>query len=352
MLRSSYPQSDPRIKIALVGAGGFIGSHLLEALLERTAWQICAVDLDFSRVEEFRKNSRCEFVQSDISESATICKVVECPIVVNLAAICIPSRYMNEAGTVIESNFTKPALLADACAKAGAWLIYFSTSEVYGKTSADALPLLEDGSPLIQGPVQASRWSYSVAKQLSERYIASLENLTWTVLRPFNFIGPRMDFMPGIDGDGIPRVLANFSSALVLGTAMTLVNGGSARRTFTSVHDAVDFIFALFEHPEASAKQAFNIGNVKNETSILGLSQQMQKIYSQIKNVPIESLPKPRNLSGVEYYGEGYEDSLRRIPSMEKARRLLDFEAKISLENALRESLEWFSAHYGKLLKK
>lgn len=325
-----------------------MGSHLLRALLERTSWKILAVDLDFHRIQDLQrqKDSRVEFLLADIADKQVIQQVSHCEIVVNLAAICTPSRYMSEALAVIESNFSHPAALAEACAKTGSWLIYFSTSEVYGKTSFATEVLDEDASDFIQGSVKASRWSYAVAKQLSERYIAAIPNLKYSVVRPFNFIGPWMDFMPGVDGEGIPRVLANFSSALVRNEPMVLVNGGEARRSFTSIHDAVDFMFCLFENREKAYGEAFNVGNAKNELSIRELAVLMRRVYSRILSVPEEKLSPFQEISGEAYYGEGYEDSLRRIPSVEKSKRLLGFEAKIPLEEALEESLRWFRLHY------
>ena len=72
----------------------------------------------------------------------------------------------------------------------------------------------------------------------------------------------------------------------------------------------------------------------------------MRRIYARILSVPEEKLSPFKELSGEAYYGEGYEDSLRRIPSVKKSKCLLGFEAKIPLEEALEESLRWFHAHY------
>ncbi len=346
MRREIYALEDSSITIALVGCGGFIGSHLLDALLARTAWHILGLDLDLERVRMHFYNPRCTFRCADIADSAIVAEVAQNTVVVNLAAICTPSRYMKEATAVIESNFTHPAALALACEKSGAWFIHFSTSEVYGKTSAEALLLEEDITPLTLGSVRASRWSYACAKQLTERWIASLPDFSWTVVRPFNFIGPRMDFMPGVDGEGIPRVLACFCSALIKHQPMTLVNGGVARRCFTSVHDAVDFLFAVFANAAMARGQVFNVGNPHNEKTIAELAQMMRVIYARIAGVDLANIPQPHPVSGVDYYGEGYEDSLRRIPSVEKAELLLGWKAKISLDDALFESLEWFYKHY------
>lgn len=339
--------NDRSVTVAIVGCGGFIGSHLLDAVLERTRWRVFGVDVDFYRLQHRLNHERCEFLCADLADPEVVARVAQCPLVVNLAAICTPSRYMGEACEVIRSNYDHPAALADACAKSGSWLVHFSTSEVYGKTAPECGELEEDSTALTFGPVIASRWSYATAKLLTERYIAGLPGLKWTVVRPFNFVGPYMDFMPGVDGEGIPRVLANFSTALLRGEPLKLVNGGKAKRCFTSVHDAVDFLFALFMADSGAAQsQAFNVGNPDNELSIAELAQKMRRIYAEIRGVDVATLPEPQAVSGEEYYGAGYDDSMRRMPSVEKAKRLLGFRAMTPIDVCFRESLAWFVKHY------
>ncbi|MCQ2103508.1 MAG: NAD-dependent epimerase/dehydratase family protein [Fibrobacter sp.] len=344
---ASLNPKDNSITVAIVGCGGFIGSHLLQAVLERTCWRVFAVDLESYRIQQHLSNPRLEFLCADLADPLVVERIAKFPVVVNLAAICVPSRYMSEAAAVIRSNYDHPARLADACAKSGSWLIHFSTSEIYGKTLADSGLLDEDSADITLGGVGASRWSYATAKLLAERYMAGLSNLDWTVVRPFNFVGPFMDFMPGVDGEGIPRVLANFSSALVRGEPIKLVNGGVAKRTFTSVHDAVDFIFCLFANPEAACGQAFNVGNPDNEISIAELARLMTEIFAEVKGISVAEIPVTQMVDGVEYYGVGYEDSLRRMPSVQKAERLVGFRALTPLRDVLRESLTWFAEHYG-----
>lgn len=345
-MNTSLKFDDTSITVAVVGCGGFIGSHLLKAILERTRWRVFGVDLDSYRIQEHLSNPRFDFLSADLACPDVVERVARFPIVVNLAAICTPGRYMAEAVEVIRSNYDHPRALADACAKSGSWLIHFSTSEIYGRTAIDSASLEEDSTPIVFGPVSASRWSYATAKLLTERYLAGLADLNWTVVRPFNFVGPYMDFMPGVDGDGIPRVLANFSTALVRGETLKLVNGGVAKRCFTSVHDAIDFIFCLFAHADAGVGQAFNVGNAENEVSIAELACLMRSIFASIKDVPEGDVPGVEVVSGEDYYGKGYDDSLRRLPSVAKAESLLGFKAKIPLKDALEESLRWFVGHY------
>lgn len=338
---------DPSITVAVVGCGGFIGSHLLQAIFERTNWRVFGVDLESYRIQQHLSNPRLEFLCGDLAKQSVVERIAQFPVVVNLAAICVPSRYMAEAAEVIRSNYDHPARLADACLKSGSWLVHFSTSEIYGRTSAESGFLEEDQTEINLGPVNASRWSYATAKLLTERYIAGLSGLSWTVVRPFNFVGPFMDFMPGVDGEGIPRVLANFSAALVRNEPLTLVNGGVAKRSFTSVHDAIDFLFCLFQTtPENCDGQAFNVGNPDNEVSIAELAEKMRSIYAGVQGVALSEIPEPRNVAGEEYYGKGYEDSMRRLPDVSKAERLVGFRAQTSLDHVLKESLEWFVHHY------
>ena len=348
---------DTSVTVAIVGCGGFIGSHLLDAILERTRWRVFGVDLDFYRVQHRLNHERCEFLCADLADPAVVERLAKFPLVVNLAAICTPSRYMAESCEVIRSNYDHPAALATACARSGAWLVHFSTSEIYGRTAPDSGELVEDSTPVLLGPVTASRWSYATAKLLAERFIAGLPGLKWTVVRPFNFVGPYMDFMPGVDGEGIPRVLANFSTALLRGEPLKLVNGGKAKRCFTSVHDAIDFLFALFaaggtvtDSGSGTApgvfSQAFNVGNSENEVTIAELAGKMRSIFAKVRGVDVSALPEPQNVSGEEYYGAGYDDSMRRMPSVAKAQRLLGFKARIPLDVALEESLSWFVKHY------
>ncbi|MBO7412643.1 MAG: NAD-dependent epimerase/dehydratase family protein [Fibrobacter sp.] len=338
--------NDSSVTVAIVGCGGFIGSHLLDAVLCRTKWRVFGVDVDFYRIQHRLNDERCEFINADLADPRIVERIAQFPVVVNLAAICTPSRYMAEAPAVIRSNYDHPAALACACAKSGAWLIHFSTSEVYGRTLEDSGQLDEDKTGFVFGPVASSRWSYATAKLLAERFIAGLAGLCWTVVRPFNFVGPYMDFMPGVDGEGIPRVLANFSTALLRGESLKLVNGGKARRTFTSVFDAVDFMFALFASGDKGFSQAFNVGNPDNEVSIAELAERMRRIFARLKGVTVESLPAPEVVDGETFYGSGYDDSMRRLPSVEKAAKLLGFRAQVPLDVAVEESLTWFIGHY------
>jgi UDP-apiose/xylose synthase len=142
-------------------------------------------------------------------------------------------------------------------------------------------------------------------------------------------------------------VLACFMTALLDGKPMQLVDGGTARRTITSIYEAVDAVLRILERPAASQNQIFNIGNRNNEVTIAQLAELMRSIFAQLtgdaryRSHPIESVPS------VLFYGEGYEDCDRRMPNLDRARRLLDWEPRASLEEILRETMRHYLELYG-----
>ena len=122
-----------------MGCGGFIGSHLLRAIFERTSWRVFGVDLDSYRIQELLSNPRFEFLSADLADPDVVERIAQFPIVVNLAAICTPGRYMAEAAEVIRSNYDHPRALADACAKSGSWFSYEGTRLAQGRDATKQL---------------------------------------------------------------------------------------------------------------------------------------------------------------------------------------------------------------------
>ena len=206
---------------------------------------------------------------------------------------------------------------------------------------------------MIMGPVSAQRWCYACAKQLVERMIyahGTEHGLKFTIIRPYNWIGPRMDYIPGVDGsdDGQPRVLASFMTALMKGEPLVLVNGGEVFRTFCFVEDAVECVCKILDHPEKSQGHAFNVGNPNNNIQISKLAQLMIELYSELTGKPNGTT---REVSGVEYYGKGYEDSDLRIPSMRLVKEQLDWEPTTSLRDAMTLTMKVFIEKYADKLQ-
>ncbi len=186
---------------------------------------------------------------------------------------------------------------------------------------------------------------------LFERYIYAIrtENgLPFTIIRPYKWFGPRMDYIPGRDGDGVPRVLACFMRALLDNQPMQLVDGGTAYRTITYIQDAVDALTQMLEVPKKAKNTFFNIGNRANEITMKDLAHLMRDVYADItgdesyKSHPIE------DISGEKFYGPGYEDCDRRVPDVSRAERLLGWKAQVPLRDTLFHTMSHFHELYGK----
>ncbi|NLE02875.1 MAG: bifunctional UDP-4-keto-pentose/UDP-xylose synthase [Fibrobacter sp.] len=351
------------VKLLVLGCGGFIGSHFLERIINDQSWKITGIDTHSAKISHLLSAENFTFFQSDIQDTELLKNcIASSDIVISLAALCNPAQYTTIPVDVIESNFTIPLKTVELCSKHKKRLVHFSTSEVYGKTLANFLPqnspqkedpyyylLNEDTTPLLMGPVRSQRWCYASAKQLLERAIFahSFEyGLPYTIVRPFNFIGPRMDYIPGIDGSGTPRVIACFMNALLSSTSLRLVNGGKNRRVFTYIDDAIDALIAIIKRPENSQNQIFNIGNPANEISISELATRMIEIYTDINPVSRPVKYGLQNVSAEEFYGCGYDDSDRRVPDISKAEKLLQWRPSIDLDTALNKTVQWYYQEY------
>ncbi|CAN0444959.1 unnamed protein product, partial [Ectocarpus fasciculatus] len=190
--------------------------------------------------------------------------------------------------------------------------------------------------------IHSQRWSYACAKQLLERmiYAYSFEkDLAFSIVRPFNFIGSKMDFIPGIDGEGIPRVLACFMEALMFKKPLKIVDKGTSRRCFTYIDDAVDAVMAMLSNPERAKNQAFNIGHPGNEVSIHELADKMISLYQALPDSDKSNSPSIDYVSSEDFYGRGYEDSDRRVPDISKATNLLGWTPRFALDEALKRAM-------------
>ncbi|MES1205505.1 MAG: NAD-dependent epimerase/dehydratase family protein [Pseudomonadota bacterium] len=345
------PSPVPR-RIAVLGAGGFIGSHLVPALLARHAdTQIEAVDVNLTKLEV--RSPRLTRRQAALDTPGLLDELTaRCDVVVSLTALCNPALYNTRPLEVIDASYTDLVPLVKLCAARGNWLVHLSTCEVYGKIAldGDGLPMAEmreDETSLFLGPVHKERWTYAAAKQLLERVIwahGRHAGLKFTLVRPFNVIGPRMDFVPGVDGDGIPRVLASFMHALMTGADLAIVDGGAQRRAFVSVGEFVDGLLRIVERPRLCQGEILNLGNPDNDVTIRELADEVARAYRDRR--PDGPEPRRRDVTAAEHYGAGYDDSLVRVPSIDKARRLLDWHPTLPLREMLPSIVDDYLARY------
>jgi UDP-apiose/xylose synthase len=327
-------------RIAVLGAGGFVGSHLVPRLTDALGATVEAVDLTFHKLApDLPGVTR---VQASITDPGLLDGITQRnDIVVSLTALCNPALYNTRPIEVIDASYTDLVPLVKLCAERKRWLLHLSTCEVYGRRalSVDGRPerrMDEDKTALCLGPIHRERWTYAAAKQLLERVIWAYgqhHGLPFTIVRPFNVIGPRMDFIPGIDGEGIPRVLAAFMHALMSGEDLVLVDGGRQRRSFLYVDEFTDALVRILRRPKQCQGQVLNLGNDRNDVSIRQLAQALATAFAAQR--PQARRPRLVKKRAEDFYGPGYDDSHVRIPAMDKSRRLLQWQPKMSLGQML-----------------
>jgi len=302
----------------VVGAGGFIGSNLIEHLIARDEHEIVGVDITSEKLAGIESPS-FTYIDVDITTSRedTDELVAASDVVVDLIAYANPSIYVSAPLDVVKLNFFENIEIAAMCMRHGKRLFQYSTSEVYGKSNHGGT-YSEDTSDLIMGPTSKQRWIYASGKQFLERIIHAhglRGDIEYTIVRPFNFVGPRFDYLVEAETMGGPRVFAHFMSALLTGGPMYLVDGGNQRRSFTHIDDASDAFSVLLDSP-TSINQIYNIGNPETDTSIKELAHYMMDLYEELTGtVPKNELIE---VSGEDFYGIGYEDMDRVPPDVTK----------------------------------
>jgi UDP-glucose 4-epimerase len=314
--------------ILITGVAGFLGSHLADALLAR-GHRVVGVDNlshgSLDNVAEARRNPNFEFHQIDVCDLAALRKVAEgVSAIAHLAAFKIP-RYGKAIDTLlINSQGSHNAL--QVAVEQNAKFVLASTSDVYGKNPN--IPFSEE-SECILGSSTVARWSYAVSKLYDEHLalaFADAYGIQVNVVRIFGSYGPRQN----LTWWGGPQSV--FIGAILRGETIPIHGDGLQTRSFTFVSDTVGGIVSVIEN--GSSGEIFNIGST-HEISILDLAKLIHRLSGSDQPLDIKMIPYD------EIGGRRYEDVRRRVPNVEKANRLLGFQAKVSLEEGLRRTIEW-----------
>ncbi|MEM0953131.1 MAG: NAD-dependent epimerase/dehydratase family protein [Pseudomonadota bacterium] len=340
------------MRIALLGGGGFIGSNLALHLSTLSQFEVTVYDRDAAKLQQrFADSSACRFVSCDVREDAPALAsaVSDADLVVNLIAHVLPKQFIGTPLEVVELNLHDNLRVLEACVRFQKRILHFSTCEVYGKTGGSSEPFREDLSDCVLGPISNHRWIYSSAKQMMDRIIHAHGlngDLDYTIVRPFNFVGPLMDWI-GPSEHAVPRVFASFMNALLEKKSLPLVNGGSSRRCFTYIGDAVRAIATIIQNPEQTRNQIINIGNPGNETSIAELAALMRRLFEQQTGETAAS--DDQYVSGDEFYGKGYEDCDRRVPDISKL-HTLGWHPEFDLEQTFAATMAYCRKNHAALL--
>jgi nucleoside-diphosphate-sugar epimerase len=329
------------MKILILGANGFIGSHLTARVLKDTDWQVFGLDLDCDRLDGVLKNPRFHFLEGDITINHEWIEyhIKKCDVCLPLVAYATPAKYIQDPLSVFKLDFEENLHIVRQCEHYKRRVIFPSTSEVYGMCPDAAFS--EDNSPLVYGPICKQRWIYASSKQLLDRVIWAMgkhSGLQFTLIRPFNWIGIGLDNI-AIPKEGSSRVVTQFLGHIFRGESIALVNGGKQRRCFTFIDDGVEALMRIIQNKDGCCDgQIFNIGNPKNDYSVRELAEMMIQVAQTFPELSERARnTKLEEVSSKNYYGNDYEDMNFRVPDITKARTILGWEPKIPLREALQQ---------------
>jgi nucleoside-diphosphate-sugar epimerase len=334
------------LKVVILGANGFIGSALTAAILKTRPWEVYGIDLSDHKLRDLPSSPRFHFIEGDISINKEWVEyhIKKCDVVLPLVAIANPAQYVTDPLRVFELDFEANLAVVRQCVKYRKRLVFPSTSEVYGMSPDGVLD--EEASPLVYGPIHKQRWIYAASKQLLDRVIYGYgvhHALDYTLIRPFNFIGPNLD---NIDEpkEGSSRVFTQFLSNIMHRLPIKLVDGGEQKRSFTYIDDAIDAILRIIENPNGAAtRRIFNIGNPANCVSVAELARRMVKIAQEFAELQERArATQIVAVSSQQYYGQGYQDIQVRVPAIEAARVHLGWTPSTDLDSCIRKTIAYY----------
>ena len=318
--------------VVVTGGYGFIGSHLVSALLDRgdtvTVFDFAKNTRDTSI--DFERNPNFRFVQGDVTDLAALEEALKpgVDIVFHLAAVVGVENYLKEPLRVLDVNVTGTRNVLELSQRHGTHVVFASTSEVFGKNPNP--PWAEDDDRVL-GSTRTARWSYSTSKAMAEHLVFAMHSaygLPVTVVRYFNVYGPRQSPI-FVVSQSIQRILT--------GRQPLLYDSGEQTRCFTYVDDAVAGTL-LAADSSAAIGEAFNIGSMTESTM-------REVVELAIKIAAVDSVSDAEAVDTAERFGERYEDIPRRIPDSTKAQQDLGWRLKVDVEEGIRRTIEWARAN-------
>lgn len=310
--------------VLVTGGAGFIGSHLCELLLKK-GYGVTALDnlITGSRrnIERLTDNPNFNFIEGDVIDLPEI-DFGNLDAIFHLASPASPIDYQNYPEETLLANSTGTLNVLKLAKKANAKVLIVSTSEIYGD------PLEHPQKETYLGNVNSfgPRSCYDESKRFAEAatyiYLRKYD-INARIVRIFNTYGP---YMQRDDG----RVVSNFIIAALSNTLLEIDGDGSQTRSFCYVSDMVDGIIkAMFS--EGTKGEIFNLGN-PDEFTIKNLAELIIKLTG--------------SKSKIEYSGKFREnDPMRRQPDISKAKKYLNWEPKVKLEEGLQKTIEFYKSN-------
>lgn len=310
--------------VLVTGGAGFLGSWICEVLVEQGAKVICLDNLASGLANNIQDlnlmhEDYFKFVNHDISQPIFFDKE-GIDVVMHLASRASPFEFEKYPIQILKANTLGIWVALGIAKKHDARFLYTSTSEIYG--CAEEIPTTEDyrGNVNPVGP----RSCYDEAKRCGESYVIAYKmqhGMDTRIARIFNTYGPRMR-AEGVYGRVIPR----FVEQALSNEPITIFGDGFQTRSFCYVTDQVEGLLKLAFLDEAKG-EVVNIGSDK-EITILELAKLINELINSSSEMKFHPLPK--------------DDPLRRKPDISKAKKLLNWEPKVGLEEGLGRMIEWF----------
>lgn len=312
----------------VTGGAGFIGSHLVEALLERgeEVWVLDDLSTgNLKNIWHLFDHPRFHFVEGSVLEEAKLEEAMRlCRKVYHLAAaVGVKLVVENPLGT-LETNVRGTELVLRCALRFGCKVLLASTSEVYGKDASKKGRFLESDNIMLG---TALRWSYACSKALDE-YLARAywqqKGLPVVIARIFNTVGPRQSPAYGM-------VLPRFVQQALRGEGITVYGDGKQVRSFCWVGDTVRGLIGLMEASQVEG-EIFNVGNDEPIT--------IEELAFKVKektNSPSEIVHLPYE----QAYGPGFEDIYYRVPDISKLRRMIGYKPMVGLEEILQRVIAY-----------
>lgn len=305
------------MRAVITGGAGFLGSHLCDAMIAR-GWDVVCIDNLITGEEEnighLQENPHFKFAHHDVSESVEVEDSVDA--VLHFASPASPDDYLKfPIETLKVGSLATFNTLELARAKHARFLMA-STSECYGDPEVSPQPETYWGHVNSIGP----RSVYDEAKRFSEALTMAYHRkhgVVTSIVRIFNTYGPRMRLNDG-------RALPNFLYQALSGQPITVYGDGKQTRSFCYVSDLIEGILRLLDSNE---HLPVNIGNPQ-EITIMEFAERVRAMTGN--QVPLTFKPLPQ------------DDPKRRRPDITKAKKLLKWEPKVSLEEGLQRTLEYF----------
>ncbi|MGB3481633.1 MAG: GDP-mannose 4,6-dehydratase [Mycobacterium sp.] len=318
--------------VVVTGGYGFVGSHLVDALLERgdtvTVFDFARNTRD--RSIDFDRHPNFHFVQGDVTDLAAleVALTPEVDTVFHLASVVGVNKYVEDPLRVVDVGVTGTRNVLELSHRHGTRVVFTSTSEVFGKNPDT--PWAEDDDRVL-GSTRTARWSYSTSKAMAEHMVFAMHDthgLPVTVVRFFNVYGPRQNPI---------FVISKSIHRILNGRPPLLYDSGDQTRCFTYVDDAIAGTL-LAADSDAAIGEAFNVGSM-TETTMRDAVGLAMKIAS------VDSVSSTMAFDTAERYGARYEDIPRRVPDSTKAQRELGWRLQVDLEEGLRRTVEWARAN-------